>query len=497
VLATFFGSATAPGGLEIALPALVAVAASCLVLLISLFRRGSEEDRIVTLMIGLGGCILVFFTLLQLNGRPGAAFGGEIVSDGFGVWTGLVAVVATVLAMLSTLPHVARYGAGWGEALGLMLMTLAGVLLVCQAGGLLSLFLGIETLSIAAYGLTALTRFRGKSVEGALRYFILGAVASAFLLMGIAFAYGATGTTSLTALVPLAASETANYHGFELLAFGFLLIGLGFKIGAVPFHAWVPDAYEGAPTPMAGFMAATVKVAAFAALLKVVYTPMAAAHQDSIHAVLGVLAALTMVLGNLIALVQSNVKRMLAFSSVAHSGYMLLGVISPDGGPGAVIFYLAAYVPTVIGAFLVMVIISRDREDLEDLDALRGLARERPLTALAMTVFMLSFIGVPITGGFTAKLAVFSAAIGNGYWMLALLGIVMSVVSVAYYLNVVRLMYIPPAQHPWYEGEARCGIRLILALSVILILLLGLAPEGLLNGAINAARPLEQLVALR
>lgn len=494
MLATFFGSVPAPSDMEIALPALTAVAAACLVVLISLFRRGSEEDRIFTLMIALGGCILTFFALLQLHGRIGSAFAGELTADGFGVWTGLVATVATALALLTTLPHVSRYGAGWGEALGLMMMTLAGVLLVCMSGGLLSLFLGIETLSVAAYGLTALTRFRGKSVEGALRYFILGALASAFLLMGIAFAYGATGTTSLAALAPLPATATMGYRGFELLAFGFLLIGLGFKVGAVPFHTWVPDAYEGAPTPLAGFMASAVKVAAFAALLRIVYTPLAAAHQDSIHAVLGVLAALTMVLGNLIALVQTNLKRMLAFSSVAHTGYMLLGVISPDGGPGAVLFYLAAYVPAVIGSFLVLVIIGRDREDLEDLDDLRGLARERPLVALAMTMFMLSFIGVPITGGFTAKLAVFTAAIGNGYWLLALLGIVMSVVSVAYYLNVVRLMYIPPAGHPWHTGTARYGMRVVLVAAVILILIMGIVPSGLLDCAYEAAKPLAQIL---
>jgi NADH-quinone oxidoreductase subunit N len=487
-------AATPPASIEMAFPALITVLTACVVLGVSLLRRGEEDVKMFALLIALGGCVVTLLALLQLLGRPGEAFGGELRADDFGVFSGMLATVATTLVILGVLGHTDRYGAGWGEALSLMMLTLTGILLVCMSGGLLSLFLGIETLSLAAYGLTALTRFRVKSVEGSLRYFILGAMASAFLLMGIAFAYGATGTTSIAALSPLARSASVDTTALGLLAYGFLIVGLGFKIGAVPFHAWVPDAYEGAPTPLTGFMASAIKVAAFAALIRLLYTPLAAAHQHGLYTVLGALAAFTMVFGNLVALVQSNLKRMLAYSSVAHTGYMLLGVISPVGGPGAVLFYLAAYVPTVVGAFMVLVIVGRDREDLEDLDSLRGLARKHPAVALAMTVFMLSFIGVPVTGGFTAKLAVFSAAIDNGYTFLAILGIVMSVVSVAYYLNVVRLMYIPPAKHPWYEGEARCGIRVILAVSVILILLLGLTPSGFLDGAINAARPLEQIV---
>jgi len=484
--------ASNPAALEIALPALTAVVTACVVIGIALFRPGDEEDRTFTLMIALGGCLLTFLTLLQLLGRTGEAFGGELKVDDFGVWMGLIATVATSLAMMGTLGHTERYGAGWGEALSLMQFTLAGILVVCMAGGLLALFLGIEILSIAAYGLTALTRFRGKAVEGALRYLILGAMASAFLLMGIAFAYGATGTTLIAGLNPIK-SATVDMTALEILALGFILIGLGFKIGAVPFHAWVPDAYEGAPTPVTGFMASAIKVGAFAAVLRLVYTPLGAAHQESVYAVLGTLAALTMILGNLVALVQTNFKRMLAYSSVAHTGYMLLGVISPEGGPGSVVFYLAAYAPTVIGALMVFVIMSRDSEDLEEIDDLAGLARKHPFLGVAMTVFMLSFIGVPGTGGFTAKLAIFSAAIENGYTILAIIGIVMSVVSVAYYLNIVRVMYIPPAQHSWDEGVSRYGLRAIIVASVVLIVVLGLIPSEILEGALDAAKPLEQI----
>ncbi|MBN2492467.1 MAG: NADH-quinone oxidoreductase subunit N [Planctomycetes bacterium] len=487
---------TGPAPLELALAPLVLVITACVVLAAALFRRGSEEERLVTLLVALGGCAMAFLALLQLLDRPGEAFAGEIQADNFGVYTGLLATVATGLVLLGVLGHTRRYGAGWGEALSLMLLSLAGILLVCMAGGLLALFLGIEILSVAAYGLTALTRRRGRSVEGALRYLILGAMASAFLLMGIAFAYGATGTTSIAALAPAQKLAHLDLTALELLALGFLLVGLGFKIGAVPFHTWVPDAYEGAPTPITGFMASAVKVAAFAAILRLVYTPLGTAHLAGLQNVLGVLAALTMVLGNLVALVQTNFKRMLAYSSIAHTGYMLLGVISPAGGPGAVLFYLAAYVPAVIGAFMVLVIIGRDTEDLEELGDLRGLAREHPALGLAMVVFMLSFIGVPVTGGFTAKLAVFSAAVDNGYVLLAVLGIVMSVVSVAYYLNVVRLMYIPAAQRSWYRGPARIGERAILATAVVVLLVLGLVPGEVLEGALDAARPLE-LLALK
>ncbi len=482
-------SLPAPKELEIALPSLLAVLTASVVLAVAMVRRNNGDARIFALLVGLGGCILTFLALLQLVGRTGTAFHGELRVDDFGLWTGMLATVATLLAMLGTLEHLHRYGAGWGEALSLMMLTLSGVILVCMAGGLLALFLGIEILSISAYGLTALTRFRAKSVEGALRYFILGAVASAFLLMGIAFAYGATGTTSFTALLPVAGSDTPY---LSLLAFGFLLIGLTFKIGAVPFHTWVPDAYEGAPTPISGFMASAVKVAAFAALLRILYTPLATNHLAELHTVLGAIAALTMVLGNLVALVQTNLKRMLAYSSVAHSGYMLLGVISSpeSGGPAAVLFYLAVYVPTVIGAFMVLVLAGRKNEDLEHLDSIRGLARKHPLLALCMTLFMLSLIGVPVTGGFIAKLAIFSAAIQDGYTVLALLGIVMSIVSVAYYLNVIRVMYIPPADHAWFGESTRYGQKLLLVASVVFILVLGLLPGGFYKGTQKTAQSL-------
>ena len=494
MFANLIDSLPAPKELEIALPSLLAVVTASVVLAVSMMRRNNGDARIYSLLVGLGGCILTFLALLQLVGRSGGAFHGELRVDDFGLWTGMLATVATLLVMLGTLEPLHRYGAGWGEALSLMMLTLSGVILVCMAGGLLALFLGIEILSISAYGLTALTRFRAKSVEGALRYFILGAVASAFLLMGIAFAYGATGTTSITALLPVAGS---NSPYLSLLAFGFLLTGLTFKIGAVPFHTWVPDAYEGAPTPISGFMASAVKVAAFAALLRILYTPLATQHLGSLHTVLGAIAALTMVLGNLVALVQTNLKRMLAYSSVAHSGYMLLGIISPgSGGPGAVLFYLAVYVPTVIGAFMILVYAGRENEDLEHIDSIRGLARKHPLLALCMTLFMLSLIGVPVTGGFIAKLAIFSAAIRDGYTVLAILGIVMSIVSVAYYLNVIRVMYIPPADHAWYDESARYGMKLLLVASVVFILVLGLLPGGVIEGARNAAQPLvEQVMA--
>ncbi len=414
-------------------------------------------------------------------------FKGQAVSDGF---SGFVAVVVCAGLALSTL-----LGRGWlerrnmerGEYHALALFGASGMVLLGMATDLLVAFVAIEVMSLAIYALVAYPRRGQRAPEAAFKYFILGSFASAILLYGSALYYGATGSTALSAM---------RGGGGALLAGGLALIlaGLAFKVAAVPFHAWTPDVYEGAPTPATAFMAAGVKAAAFAFLTRgvlamVAGTPYAVGSQ--LGGIIGVLAVLTMVVGNLFALPQRNVKRMLAYSSIAQAGYLLVGVIatgSPEARPqalSAVLVYLAAYAVTVIGAFAVLAVIEkRDptpdaaAPDAWDVSRFAGLAGRRPWLAFGMTIFMLSLAGVPPTAGFVAKLSVFQAAASAGLWTLAVVGVLTSILGTFYYLRVVVAMYMRPA-----EAEeplvAPATVAVAIAVAAVVVVAVGFSPEPL------------------
>jgi NADH-quinone oxidoreductase subunit N len=413
-----------------------------------------------------------------VNPVSGHVFGKQAVSDGSSVFITVVVCAGLALSAL--------VGAGWlrlrnaerGEFYALSTFAAAGMCLLGMATDLLVAFISIEVMSLATYSLAAYLRRGRRPSEAAFKYLVLGAVSSALVLYGSALLYGATGSTLFSEL-PRGQGSPLHLAGLGLVA-----AGIAFKIAAVPFHAWTPDVYEGAPTPVTAFMAAGVKTAAFALLARIFLSSESgsAAGSTAFAGVLSALAVLTMIFGNLLALPQRSVKRMLAYSSIGHAGYLLVGVVSAAvAGARAqalagILFYLAAYSATAIGAFAVVGALERrsrpddEPADTWDLERFAGLARRRPALAFAMTVCLFSLAGVPPTAGFIGKLYIFQAAVGAGLYGLAILGVVTSVLGAFYYLRVVMYMYMRPAGA---EGETvtspALSIALAAAVSVVVV----------------------------
>jgi NADH-quinone oxidoreductase subunit N len=355
---------------------------------------------------------------------------------------------------------------------------------------LVSLFVSLEVMSVALYALAGLHRDRIESQEASLKYFITGAFSSGFFLYGIALLYGASGSTSLGAVGAALRAPSPSTAALALLGTGLLIVGFGFKVASVPFHMWAPDVYEGAPTTVTALMAAGVKVAAFGALVRVfaeALPSLAASWQPAVAA----LAVVTMVIGNLGALAQSNLKRMLAYSSVAHAGYLLAALVAAPGlGVEAILFYLVGYAAVSLGGFGVLAALARDGREPLGLDDVAGLAVRRPPLAAALTVYLISLTGVPVSAGFVGKFFLFRAAVNAGWTSLAVVGVLMSVVSAYYYLRVVVAMYMcePLGEDPWAPVTPASGLAL--GLSAAVVLALGVLPGPVLAWARLAARSL-------
>src|SRR5512138_3361451 len=406
----------------------------------------------------------------------GPVFGRQATADGFSVFVTVVVCAGLALSAL--------VGAGWlearnaerGEFYALALFGAAGMSLLGMASDFLVGFIGIETMSLATYALAAYLRRGRRPAEAAFKYLVLGAVSSSLFLYGSALLYGASGSTLF--------SDLSKGHGSALLLAGLGLVaaGVAFKVAAVPFHTWTPDVYEGAPTPVTAFMAAGVKTAAFALLARIFLAAESgpAAQASAFGGIIAALAVLTMIFGNLLALPQRSVKRMLAYSSIAHAGYLLVGVLSAaaagarEKALAGLLFYLAAYSATAIGAFAIVGALERKGEeaaDAWDLQRFSGLAARRPALAFAMAVFMLSLAGVPPTAGFVAKLYVFQAAVGAQLYGLAVLGVLTSVLGAYYYLRVVVYMYMrSPEGEPDALRSPAISVALVAAIAVVVLL---------------------------
>jgi NADH-quinone oxidoreductase subunit N len=401
----------------------------------------------------------------------------------------LVSAAATILLSLG---YLEREHLLAPEYYPLILLATAGMMFLSGAEDLIVLFLGLEVMSVAVYVLAGYNRANAWSAEAALKYFLIGAFASGFLLYGIALVYGATGTTSLSLIgAQLAGGELSLMAGLGL---GLLLIGFGFKIAAVPFHMWAPDVYDGAPTPVTGFMATGVKTAAFVALVRVLQEsfPMAAPLWQPIIAAL---AIASMVVGNLVALAQPTLKRMLAYSSIAHAGYLLVAVWPGTRlGAAAVLLYLAAYVFTTLASFGFLAALGRAGERDVTYDDIAGLADRRPWIALGLSVCMLSLLGLPGTFGFIGKWYILSAVIAEGQVILPVVLVLTSVVSAGYYLPVIMAMYMKPGPSEQAEREHRLSPAAAgaIAFSVAAILVFGLWPAGALETALRSAATLTQ-----
>jgi NADH-quinone oxidoreductase subunit N len=459
-------------------PILCVTAAGIAAMLAEAFREPGERIPISGLgLVGLAGAGI---STALLWGRHQTGF-GVVAADTFGLFFVMILVVIGVMTMLLSPRLVERDELPGGEYYALTLFALAGMMLMAMATDLLVIFLALEVMSLAVYVLSAIKRNSEASVEGAFKYFILGGFSSAFFLYGIAFVYGLTRTTRLDGIGRIVAAESAAHPVLALAALGLLLVGFGFKVSAVPFHMWTPDAYEGAPTIVAGFMSTGVKAAAFAAFVRVMVTAFQPL-QATWYPVFWVMAAVTMVLGTVVGVAQANLKRMLAYSSIAHAGYVLVGLTaSNDVGRGAILFYLLAYGVTNLAAFAVIgLLATRDRAN-DDLDSMAGLSNRHPALAAVFSVLLLSLGGIPPTAGFVGKWYIFSAAVRAGDYGLAIIGVLTSVVSIFFYLRVIVMMYMAePADLPRSPEPSRIAV-FTLAATLIITFYLGILPTRFLD----------------
>ncbi|MEM9468128.1 MAG: NADH-quinone oxidoreductase subunit N [Actinomycetota bacterium] len=451
-------------------------------------------DASLTAMIGLAA-LAATWGLWNERFQPEGAFnsvGDQITVDGFAlVFTGVIASAVVLVAFLLD-DYLRRERLDGVEMYVLMLFSAAGGVVMASANDLIVLFLALETLSIAVYVMAAMHVRRSESQEAGLKYFVLGAFSSAFLLYGIALTYGATGSTNLIEIRTFLDSTVLLENGLLMGGFAMLLVGLGFKVAAAPFHAWTPDVYQGAPTPVVAYMASAVKAAGFAALVRVFVTTFGSYASDWQPAVYA-LALLTLIIGSFLAVVQRDAKRMLAYSSISHAGFILVGVqAASDAGTASVVFYAVAYTFLVIGSFGVLAVVSGDGDRATSLDDLNGLGQRRPALALAFTVFLLAQAGVPLTSGFVAKFEVIGAAVeARSYW-LAVAAMITAVVSAFLYLRIVLSMYLgeADADAPAIRVPPAAAVAIVIAL--IVTIGFGLVP-GELDSITRDAVP--QLIA--
>ncbi len=477
-----------PVTLWVLMPTLFVLGAGCLVLVLDVLPpRGSKTHLGGVALAGIVGA-LVASVWLWLRGGDGRAFRDMVLLDGYALFFDLLICYAAALVVMLSMDYLGRTGSESGEYYALVLFSTAGMMLMASAGDLIVVFLALELMSLALYVLAGLFKSRLTSGEASMKYFLLGAFATSFFLYGIALIYGATGSTNLDRIAASAAARGGD--PLVLVGLGLLLVGFGFKISSVPFHMWVPDVYEGAPTTITALIATGSKAAAFAALIRVLVVALRGIQADWSALLWGV-AALTMTLGNVVAIAQSNLKRMLAYSSIAHVGYMLMGLVAGGApGAGAVLFYLLAYTFTTIGAFGVIALCARAGEDAVEVDDYAGLARRHPVLAATLALFLLSLIGIPPVAGFVAKFYLFGSAVRAGYIWLTVIAVLNSAVAAYYYLRVIVFMYM---REP--EGEALAVTPsfaggLALAVALVGIVLLGVIPAPFADLAQAAVAPL-------
>lgn len=478
------------------LPVLVLTGWACFLLVVDLFIPAGRKAWTAWLaLVGLiGASILLAIQAATFSaGGPQVAFAGMARVDGFALFFQAIFLLAAIIGILIAISYLPRHGIERGDYYTLLLFTTIGMMVMAMAADLIVVFVALEMLSIPLYVLSGFARTRLDSEEAALKYFLLGAFSSGFLVYGIALVYGGTGTTAISGIVEAFGGDIINLP-LAYAGMGLILVGLGFKVAAVPFHMWTPDVYQGAPTPVTAFMSIGAKAGGFAALLRVLVIAFPALA-DEWGALVAIIAGLTMLLGNLVAISQSNIKRMLAYSSIAHAGYILVAVAAaqrPENAPYAVsaaLFYLLAYAVTNLGAFAMVVAVERDDGSGGNIDDFAGLGKTHPWMAGAMALFMLSLTGMPISAGLIGKVFVFQAAIqaspGDPLLLtVVIIGVLTSVVSAFYYLKVVVVMF-------FREGEGSMpgiapALRAALIVTAFGTLALGIVPGPVFQMAQHA-----------
>ena len=463
------------------LPEIVLAVFGMIVMVLDPFIDDHRNQKTMGIIALVGSLAALVATLFQAE-YPGLGFWNMVQVDSFSVFFHFLVAAVTAVVILTSFEYMRVQRIRAGEYYALVLFGAVGMSLMSSAVELVLIFIALEISSISTYVLAGFRRHAAISSESSLKYFLLGSFATAFFLYGVALMFGATGSTSITTI-----ADTLHARDIPLLAYvgvAFMFVGLGFKVAAAPFHVWTPDVYEGAPAPVVGFMSTAPKAAAFAVLLRVMFQADAPGRLWLIW----VAAALSMTLGNIGALVQDNVKRLLAYSSIAQAGYMLIAFAAlPNNGIAAVMFYTATYAAMNVGAFAVISHISGEGERYVTLEDYEGLGRRSPLLAAILTIFLLSLIGIPITGGFFAKFYVFSAALQANLVGLVIIGVLNSAVASYYYLRLIVVMYMRDAREEVPVLPIPIGLGAALAISLAATIYLGVLPGRLLDYAARTA----------
>lgn len=467
------------------LPVMIVAGWALLLLVVDLWIPRNRKG--MTALLAAVGLAIALGFVLASSGSTILGFNQMVVLDGFASFMQVLFLVTGMAAIALAYDYIQRMNINHGEFYVLMMFSIAGMMLMSQAYNLLMVFLSLELLSIPLYVLAGFARTRLESEEASLKYFLLGAFASGFVLYGTALVFSATGQLDFVGIAAVVTAGSANSVLF-LIGSALLLVGFGFKIAAVPFQMWTPDVYQGAPTPVTAFMSVAVKAAGFAALMRV-FLVLFPSLSENLTPILWVMAALTMIVGNIVALAQNNIKRMLAYSAIAHAGYILMAFVAYGNGEivrntvAATLFYLVAYGLTSLGAWALVVVIEREYGKGILLDDLAGIGKHYPWLGVAMLIFMLSFAGVPLTMGFWGKFYLFRTAVQAGYIGLAIIGLLTSVASAYYYLRVVVYMFMKPGEpklqiNPW--------VSFVIGVAALAVLLLSLMPWTILELASRA-----------
>ncbi|WP_133510713.1 NADH-quinone oxidoreductase subunit NuoN [Candidatus Thiosymbion oneisti] len=460
------------------LPEIAILVLACTVLVVDLYLK-EEQKGINHLITIVGLLIAIGITGLVGGGERQVVFDGSYVRDAMSDVLKILILVVSLFAFVYAKDYLRDRNLWVGEYYVLGLFAVLGMSIMVSANNLLVVYLGLELLALCLYAMVAFDRDSTTGAEAAMKYFVLGALGSGMLLYGMSMIYGATGSIELATVARIAAEQgTQN----QVLVFGlvFLVIGIGFKFGAVPFHMWVPDVYQGAPTPVALFLSSAPKIAAFALAIRLLVDGLGGLHPDW-QGMLIILALLSMGLGNLIAIAQTNLKRMLAYSTISHVGFIFLGLLAgSEQGYAAAMFYAIVYAAMAAGAFGLLLILSREGFDAENLDDLKGLNQRDSWYAAMMALIMFSMAGVPPTVGFMAKLLVLESIVRVDLWWLALIGVFFSIIGAFYYLRIIKLMYFdqPVIQEPLTAGPSA---RVALSVNGLAMLVLGIFPASLLS----------------
>jgi NADH-quinone oxidoreductase subunit N len=465
-----------------ALPEILVLTLACVVLLVEAFFKDANSGYILTLLTLLAATALTAFTGVDASTYT---FNGMFVDDAMGDVLKMMTYLAAIAAVIYSRGYLVDRGLFKGEFFALVLFAVLGMMVMISASHLLTLYLGLELLSLSLYALVALHRDNQQAVEAAMKYFVLGALASGLLLYGMSMLYGLTGTLNLN---EMSASLRTGVDNKVVLAFGlvFVVAGLGFKLGNAPFHMWVPDVYHGAPTAVTLFIGTAPKLAAFAFAMRLLVDGLEPAHGDW-QQMLAVMAVLSLAIGNLAAIMQTNIKRMLAYSTISHMGFLLMGILAGTfAGYSAAMFYAIAYVLMSLGGFGMVVYLSRAGYEADNLDDYKGLNSRNPWLAAVMGILMFSMAGIPPFVGFYAKLTILQSLVGAGLVWLAVLAVLFSLIGAFYYLRVVKLMYFD-SPHSTEALSGQTGdARMLLSLNGLAVLLLGIAPQPLMALCINA-----------